>query len=361
MKTEKLRRIYDYLEQNQYDAMVIGRRDNFAWLTDGQESGVVLNQEIGFVYLVITKKENFAVAMRADIDKAISEQLSGLNMKPIEIDWKYGSKEQKVLELTKNMKVVSDIPLEGAVIDIAGIYDLEFPMMDYEVDRYIEFGKECDELLCEFSEYVKKGITENQLKSIFIGLCAKKRIEVDVLLLGSDERISQYRHCTPTDKDIQKTLLISPALRKNGLHSNLARMISIGVPDEVTQKAYDAVSEIQANIIVESKEGVRFSSILDLQEKMYREKHYEEDWMRHLHGAPIGYMLSYGDVMFSEETEMMYNQAYEWYVTVTGAKSAELVMNINNKIKVLSMSGAWPSRIYRINNNEICLPDILIK
>lgn len=70
------------------EALVIARRDNFAWLTGGGESGVILNQENGFVYLMVTQKERAAVALRADAGKAEEELLKGLCFTFHTLDWK---------------------------------------------------------------------------------------------------------------------------------------------------------------------------------------------------------------------------------------------------------------------------------
>lgn len=357
----KLNRIYSYLEKNNYDGMILGRRDNFSWLTDGAESGVVLNVETGFIYLVITRTERWAVAMRADIDRAMQEQLLGAGFEPCELDWKSISKEEQAVKLLEGGKIVSDIPIKGAVADLEGIYSLEYPMTQTEIERYKDFGMLCDRILKYTADKICRGMTENEVKRIFIQQCAQYDIDIDVLLIGSDERISYYRHCTPTDKVIEKTVLISPALRKEGLHANLARMISIGEPDGELRKKYDNVCEIQAKIIAASKKGVRFTDILDLQERLYEEKGYADEWMKHLHGGPIGYMLTDGAVMFDHEKTMSTGQAYEWYVTVTGAKSAELVMNIEDQITVLSLGGYWPERQYGSDaENTVSLPDILV-
>lgn len=357
----KLNRIYGYLERNKYDGMVLGRRDNFSWLTGGEESGVVLNTETGFIYLVITRTKRWAVAMRADIDRAMQEQLLGAGFEPCELDWKSISKEEQAVKLLEGGSIVSDIPIEGAVVDLEGIYSLEYPMTKAELARYEEFGKLCDQILKYTADKIHSGMTENEVKRIFVQQCAQYDIDIDVLLIGSDERILCYRHCTPSDKVVEKTLLISPALRKWGLHANLARIVSIGEPDEKLRKRYDDVCEIQAEIIVASKKGVRFTDIFDLQEKLYLEKGYADEWMKHLHGGPIGYMLTDGAVMFDPERTMNTGQAYEWYVTVSGAKSAELVMNIGDEMKVLSLGGYWPTRQYGSDDkSKVFLPDILI-
>lgn len=356
----KLERIYKLLEKQGYDALVLAKRENFAWLTGGQESGVILNQENGFVYLVITCKHKTAVAMRADIQKAEEELLAGMGFTFTALDWKSQSKEAYIEMLLDGKRFLADIPLKGGKMDEDAIRELEYPMTENEVICYRELGYITDKILRQTAEKLKSPMTENELKAEFLKLCAQYDVEADVLLLGSDERIERYRHCTPTDKKIYKTVLISPALRKYGLHSNIARMLCIGTVPEEVRKRYDTVCQIQAEIISASTEGVYFKDIFALQERLYEQYGYADEWLIHGHGAPVGYMLSDGSVLYSQTRTMQKNQAYEWYVTITGVKSAELVMNIDNQQEILSVTGEWPVKTYITSNGkEIQLPDIL--
>lgn len=356
----KIERIHRFLEENHYDALVLGRRDNFSWLTGGQEGGVVLSQEQSFVDLVITGEKNLAVSMRADGRKALEEQLRAMEFELVQVDWKSSGKEGYIEEVLKGKTYVADIPLNGATFDPEAIYQLEYPMTDTEVRRYRELGEITEVILSETAKKLKPGMTENDLKKEFLKLCAEYEVEVEVLLLGSDERIGRYRHCTPTDKAIRHTVLLSPVLRKYGLHSNTARMFCLGKADEELKEKYEIVSRIQAEIIGASKEGICFREIFTLQEQLYQRFGCKEEWMVHGHGAPVGYMLSDGGVLYHQERKMQKNQAYEWFVTITGAKSAELVMNVEGKQEVLSVTGKWPVKEYLTEKgNRILLPEIL--
>lgn len=356
----KLERIYRLLERESYAALVFGRRDNFAWLTGGKESGVVLNQEKGFVYLVVMRDRKIAVSMHADARKAQEELLAGMGFEMIVLDWKSSGIEAYIEELLRGRRFLSDCILSGASYDQDEMNELQYPMTECEVSRYKELGRLTDMILKETAAKIKEGMTENALKAEFLKLCAEYDVQADVLLLGSDDRIKKYRHCTPTDKRIKKTILISPVLRKYGLHSNVARMACIGEVPEEMRSRYDTVCRIQAEIIAACREGMLFKEIFELQEKLYRDAGYKDEWLLHRHGAPVGYMLSDGEVLYSKTRRIKKNQAYEWYITIAGAKSAELAMNVEGKQEVLSLAGEWPEKEYTaVSGIKISLPDIL--
>lgn len=358
---EKLGRIRTLLDDSGYEALVLGRRDNFAWLTGGKEGGVIRNMEGSFVYLVFTPGERIAVAMNADIRKAEEELLCDMGFRFQAVDWKSSSKEEYIERLLDGKRFLTDILLKGGCFDLDTIYDLEYPMTEREIKRYRKLGALTDDILSRTAEAFREGMTENDLKKEMLKICAQEDVEVDVMQVGTDERVKNYRHCTPTDKVIGKTILLSPVFRKYGLHSNIARMICIGdIPADV-RKSYDDVCQIQAEIIGFSREGLLFADLFAKQEELYRKLGYEDEWLMHGHGAPVGYMLSDGGVLYSQDRVMKTGQAYEWFVTVSGAKSAELVMNVEGKQKILSLAGKWPVKKYVTESGKtVGLPDILV-
>ena len=180
--------------------LVIARRDNFAWLTGGEESGVILNQETGFVYLVVTRKELTAAALWADAAKAKEELLAGLGFTVHTLNWKQPGKEQYIERLLKGKKALSDIPLGGCLCDTEAVYELEYPMTETEIERYRELGRLSDRILADTAGNIKRRMTEQEIKAELLRQCADRGVETDVLLVGADERIEKYRHCTPTEK-----------------------------------------------------------------------------------------------------------------------------------------------------------------
>lgn len=73
----KEKRLLDFLDLHGFDAAVIGRSDNFAWITGGGDSRVVLSSETGFSYLVISRERKTLVALVADSSKVLIEELEG--------------------------------------------------------------------------------------------------------------------------------------------------------------------------------------------------------------------------------------------------------------------------------------------
>ena len=98
---QKATRAQTYLDNNGYDAMIIGRQDNFAWFTDGGENRVVNLSESGAALLVITKEKTYLVAMVMDGRRIMEEELTGLDIEYVPVRWYEFGLDEKILEIVQ--------------------------------------------------------------------------------------------------------------------------------------------------------------------------------------------------------------------------------------------------------------------
>ncbi len=355
----KEKRLLDFLDLHDYDAAVIGRAENFAWITGGGENRVVLNSEIGFSYLVITREKKTVVSLIADGEKVLIEELEGLGYSLDVLKWYEKSKESRVLELVEGLHVISDIPLPSVDFKPSSFYPLYYPLTENEVQKYRLLGKLTEQILYDATYKIKPGMTEYQVQGMLAGMYGEQNIDISVMLIGSDYRIGAYRHCLPSNKEIEKLLLISPAVKKWGLHANVARMICFGEIPEDTKRRYEAVKEIEAESISLSTPGRLFSEILAVQKKMYHEFGFGDEWQNHFQGGVTGYMVSDPTLCMDKQNKLIGNQSYDWFITITGAKGEELTLNVDGTIEVPTVNGVWPTKTYKRNNILINLPDII--
>jgi len=75
--------------------MILGRRDNFAWLTGGGDNSVVRCSEQGFSLLVVTPGSVYHVAQVMDGPRILDEELGGMDVEPVFLRWYEHSREQR--------------------------------------------------------------------------------------------------------------------------------------------------------------------------------------------------------------------------------------------------------------------------
>lgn len=354
-------RILKYLDSKGYDGAVIGRRDNFAWFTSGGENKVLNFNEIGFSYLVILKDKIQLVSQIMDGQRVIDEELNGLDIEYIPLKWYENSKEDTVLKLTSGKNILSDIPLGRCKYSPDEFYFLHYPLTSLEIERLRWLGSKTERIIRNVSDSIISGMSEMEIAGMLLGEYGRSGIECEVLMIGSDERIAKYRHPLPTDKKVEKFIMVHPGVKKWGLHANVTRMVSLGKVNPEIQKRYNAACRITGEVILNCTQGTKFSSILARQKQLFEYFGYKDEWEKHYHGGITGYILADPTVGMRQDLSVSINQAYDWFITITGVKVEELSINANNNIEVTSVNGAWPSKEYEINGQILELPQIMRK
>jgi antitoxin VapB len=190
---------------------------------------------------------------------------------------------------------------------------------------------------------------------------ALSEMTIDVLIVGTDERIARFRHPLPTGNRLKRYALLHPAARRWGLHANVTRLVHIGRPPEEVRRAASAAQIIAATAAVMLRPGVRFADILVEQKRLYASLGYTEEWRNHFQGGITGYALADAARSLQPEARAVSGQAYDYFVTITGAKAEELFLLTEAGVEVASAGAGWPLRQVETAGGVVAYPDILIR
>lgn len=361
--SEKCRRLREYMTQNGYDYAVLARRDNFAWLTCGGDNKIFRSSDFGFGVLVVGHDKVFFVAQYMDMDRIVDDELQGFNVEKVELKWFEPSREEKAMQLTDGGKVVSDIPLAGADCKMYDIVRIHFPFTDLDVEKYRKVGTLCDHLLKNIADRIVPGMTELEIEAQILYEYGKESMTPKVLLVGSDERIAKYRHPAASPKKVEKLVLLHPAAEKWGLHANITRMVYFGdtLPKDLEEK-YDMLNLCEAQAMAMCRPGTHFSEILSERKKIFTDYGCAHEFDLHYPGATAGYFIGSAQPLLDDEA-VVDRMAFDWFITVKGAKVEELSMSGPSGAELLSASatGVWPTKPYNYKGNTYHLPTILMK
>ncbi len=347
-----------WMEARDLDGIVISRRDQFAWITCGGDNHVLKNSELGFANAVITPHKHYLVAYTMDAERILDEQVPNQGYELVSLHWFEGDVYLAAKKLA-GKKVGSDTPLPDTVDINRELSLLHYPLSDLEIERCRWLGVQVAEVIEKIAYEIRPGQTEEEIACRLHEEHLRKGIELDVLIVGSDERIFRYRHPLPTSKKVDRYVLLHPAARRWGLHANVSRSVYFGQPSLEVQNAYRAASSIEARILSRLRERVSFSEILSWQKTWYAELGFADEWKNHFQGGPTGYVVV--DALRNQtETKVQVNQAFDWFITVTGAKVEELALLTHNGIELVSHLPSWPGIVSVVEGKVLAVPDILI-
>lgn len=357
----KERRARRFLEHEGLNALVIGRQDNFAWLTGGGDNSVVSSEQMGVGYIIITPKHKWLVSYSMDGQRLMDEQVPQGDFELVTLNWYQGSPIDRILDLTKGMKVAADFTLPAARYLSSEITDLHYPFTDLEIDRYRWVSNETNRIITKVALDLKPGVSEQEIAARFLYEYTLADMKVDVLIVGFDERISRYRHPMPGGNCLERYALLHPAVKRWGLHANVSRLVHFGSPDPEIQKAIDGVAKIGANVFSKLVPGVRFSEILAEEKRLYNELGFGDEWKYHFQGGITGYTLADPTRCFDGESRVVEGQAYDYFITITGAKFEELTLLTEDGPEIASLGGGWPTRTINTARGDVDVPDVLIR
>lgn len=354
----KKKKIREFMVQEGYDAVLLARRDNFAWFSFGGDNKIFYSMDVGYGLLAITQQDVFLIAQTMDIDRIYDDELKGLEIEKKAIRWYQETREQTALRLLKGKRIAADIPLDGTQFKQDEIFALHLPYTQWEVERYREVGRMTDVLMKTVAEQIEPGMTEQEAASILLYEYGKQFSVPKVLLVGSDERIGKYRHPVPSNKKIEKTVLLHAAADIHGMHSNITRMFSFGKPTEELEERYNVLNQALASACALLIPGEKPREILERRKQIFAEHGLEVEYGNHYPGAVTGYWFGSAEPILQNKP-IMDTQCFDWFITITGAKVEELVMATPKGGEVLSASGVWPLQTYCEKGFCVELPKIL--
>lgn len=355
---EKLRRLRSYMERNGYGAAILGRLDNTAWLTGGGDFKVLRCTETAFGVLLVTPERVTLVAQYMDIDRIFDDELIGLPVEKASLMWFEESREEKAMQLAGNVRVVSDLPIDGADYRILDLFWLHYPLTDYDISVMKDAAEQCDRMIHEIALNIEPGMTEKQIEAKIVSRYAEADMFTKVVLVGSDERLLKYRHPNASGKRVEKIVLLHPAACYRGIHINSTRMVSFGDIPQKLKEDYDLLNLLETQTMSLMRPGIRFRDILKERKRLLTEYGRGGEADLHYPGALTGYLLASAqpyleDRMFTDRMSM------DNFVTVSGAKVEEVSISGENGAELISAGYSWPTKTYCYEDNTYYLPTIL--
>ena len=311
-------------------------------------------------FLILKKEKKYVVANSMDAQRICDEEVFFDDFECISLKWFEMSTVDKVLEVIGDNKFICDTDLPKGEMVLGDIYEAHYPLTEWEIARYKKIAKDAEQIIYDVSQIIKPGMTEKQVKAMLMQEYAKHDMFASVVILGSDARIAKYRHCIPTDKKIEKMVMLAPAIQKYGLTVPITRFVYFGdeVPIE-TQNKYDTLCKIEALTFAMCKQGRKFTEVYEKQKEIYLASPYKDEWKEHFTGGITGYLINDPTNCVDSDRTMTDNMTFNWYITISGTKVEETLLLSGDKKEIISSNGIWPTKTYTYEGESYELPQIM--
>ncbi len=358
----KVERVRATLANKKWDALYIAKAEAFAWITAGGDSIITRYVENGVIGILITKNARYALTDSIEYPRVIDEEkLNELGFEVLSRPWYEDTTLDTITKIiTKDGVLAADISIPGAHDASAEISKMQYSLLDNEIARYLHLGdvfsKCIEEVLCE----VKPGDVEIDIVGRVNNAIWKHNIDAVLYLVAADERIYKYRHCIPTNKKVDKFLMICCNGRYKGLITKLTRFIHFGDIDENLLKQYNQTLEIENRMIKATTIGADNLDAFEVAKNSYEEFGYKDMWKVHHQGGPQGYTNGYYLITPNKHETVVENQCYCYNPSITGTKTEDAFIVTKDGPIMITEPKLFPKIKATIGNKEIVRPGIMV-
>lgn len=340
---QKERRVREVMRAQNLDALLIARQDNFAWLTGGGSNFVSTATEMGAASILITGDGKWLLCDNIEQARVLEEELSGLGYASEAWQWWTGGLLPAVERLAPGARVGSDAAVAGTQPVGAALARCRWSLLEPEIERYRWLGGRVGEAMAATCRQVRPGMTEWAIAGMLAGRLVAEGILPTVLLVAADERAYRYRHPVPTEKQVQRHVMVVVCGRKWGLIVSATRIVHFGKPDDDLTRKHRAVMQVDATLIGSTRPGAVIGDIFRAGQEAYARAGYAEEWKQHHQGGPTGYAGREFRATPESKEVVVENQAFAWNPSIAGTKSEDTMIATSGGPEILSLSGGFPT------------------
>ncbi len=356
-------RLRGLMKKEGLSGILLSTQRNFAWLTGGGESAVVITSEIAAVSLLVTPSKVYLIAPNDEVDRFMKEELKGLPVEPAPYYWYEGINRDVKKELAEKLaggKVGSDVVLGWARYVEPSIRKLRYKLLPQEIQRYRIVARQTAEAAEEVARKLRPGMSEEQIRAMVAYELYKKGIVPTVLLIGVDEGLLNYRHVIPKGRKLRHYAQINICAKKWGLVVAVTRLVYFGqLPPEIAKRQRVA-EKVYAAFLYGLKPGARISEVFKEAISVYGRYGYPDEWKNHHQGGAIGYNEREYIATASSDEVVHLHQAFAFNPTLRGAKVEDTVLVTEKGVEILTWTGRWPYREVEYKGKKFKVPQILV-
>lgn len=353
--SEKLIRLQHAIAFWQLDGVLLTRRDNIAWLTEGASFYVVERAETGVASLLIMQDKVLLIAPENEMPRILAEEPLPFICETLSYPW-----FQSLIHVLPQGKFGSDTPQNGMSDIQQAMIALRQGLNSNEQQRYKALGREAAQIVEGVARQLQAGMTEWQVEAEIVAACLTRGIRPMCTLVAADERIAAFKHPVPTQKKLQRQMLITLGAERHGLHVSLTRLVHLGEPERALRQRLNTLCQIHADMLCATQPGHSWSALFRTIEDAYQRHGHVDAWRGHHQGGPAGYGCR--DEIVTPETQgsVGKDSAVAWNPTLHGVKSEDTFLLTAEGCEALTRSGEWPMITVQRGERSLYFPDWLV-
>ncbi len=348
------------LDETGAEVLVLGQAGHAAWSLCGADLRIQVSSERMWGYVVVRRDMRKVVTWVMDARRFAEEELPD-DVEVIAIHPDEGPLESVAVDLAGRGRVLSDCELPGTELALDHLRRVQYPLSDLELRRAIWIAERADTTCRAVADGLEPGLTEHDVVAQLSGAFLREGLAIDEMMVGFDERVRRYRHPVARGAHLERLAFFHPTVNRWGQHAILTRMVSLGSPDDALVERFGVVSEVEAWSVAMTRPGTTYAHILAGQRERYARHGHPDAPREHWQGGQTGFALCEIAHTSRPHEAIPEGGLYNWFITVPGAKKEETTLATSAGGRILTLSGAWPTRTVDTDLGPVTVADLFVR
>lgn len=341
------------------DGIYIKRQSNFAWLTAGGRNMVPVATEVGPSGALITADGAHIVCNVIEEPRLVEEEnLEAQGYEVRAYPW-YEDQEAAVVADIAGARLGADVPFAGAVNVAANLAPLRWSLTSWEIERYVEVGRETAEAIEEITAGIRPGDRECTVVGRLAARLWDHGLDYITIFCAADDRIARYRHPLATDRKVERRAMLCVNARKYGLIVSLTRFVQFGKLPKDLRRRYDANVRVDCTMMAHTVPGQPVVEAFQKGVEAYAAAGFADEIELHHQGGSIGYEGRDYKVTSQSTQVVRENQGFAWNPSITGSKSEDTMLATRAGPVILSAPVTYPTLTLEVGGHRFTRPNIL--
>lgn len=354
----KRQRIAELMDRERLTGLALARNGSVSWALAGGEAFVVPHSDTGSAVVFYTPERDYVLADHIEAPRLRAEVLNGLPFELIEFPWHAPGRLKTLIGELGGGRIggdtdLADLPMAGSITG------LQASLTPEEQDRLRELGRRAGAALETAIGEIAPGMREYAIAGLICEECYLRDIAPVVVLVGTDERVTHFRHPVPSARTLDRYAMLVLCARRHGLVVSLSRLVHFGaIPAELQQRAL-ACARIDAATINATRPGASSATIFAAIQAAYAVEGFADEWRNHHQGGAAGYEIRSWLARPDGAEFVQESQAFAWNPSIAGVKSEDTILVTSSAHEIVTQTDKWPRISVQVGDRVLERPAIL--
>ncbi len=357
----KVRRVRDLLGATGLKAILLKSQPDFCWITAGGLNVVTIADVGGVASVLITARESFFITDTIEIARMREEEeLEALGFTPVVFEWYRGSELEAISKIVPPADVGCDLQIAGYRLLEKEIRELRYALLAPEIERYLWLGEKASAgIESVLKDLARPGMKEAEVVGELSRILWKDRIDSVCWQAAADERAYRFRHAIPTERALQKYLMLNVNARKWGLVTTVTRSVHFGKVDPKLTAQYRDTTYIECGMIALTRPGTSLADIFAKTCELYERLGYSGEWKNHHQGGAQGYRNRDYLMKPDSREKVVEDQCFCWNPSISGTKSEDAIVARKDGPLFITKPAVFPTLSIDYEGQSFVRPGLL--